>query len=58
MTDDSLNAHEIEEFCGYLRNCSDRQVQGVYDKEKAAFRQAYAQLAILEAQRRGLELQR
>ena len=52
-TDTTLSADDAEDFSGYLRNCSDQQVQGVYDKEKSAGREAYAQLAVVEAQRRG-----
>lgn len=42
------------EFKEYLRNCSDRQVYGVLEKEKAAGRQDYAELAQDELERRGL----
>jgi len=53
---DSLSASDIRDFSGYLRNCTDRQVQGVYDKEKNAGRDGYAELAINEAARRGINL--
>lgn len=43
------------EFQGYLRNCTDNQVWGVYEKEAKAGRRAYAQLAQAEAVRRGFE---
>jgi hypothetical protein len=46
------------EFRGFLRNATDRQVQGIYDKEKGAGRDEYAELAIAEAERRGIELAR
>jgi hypothetical protein len=36
---------EKSEFRGYLRNCTNNQVQGVYDKEKAG-RLVYARLAV------------
>lgn len=44
-------------FGGYLRQCTDAQVQGVYEKEKRAGREDYAMLAELEAVRRGIELE-
>ena len=56
MTDDSLTAQDIREFRGYLRTCTDAQVQGVYDKEANAGRLAYAELAIAEAEKRGWEI--
>lgn len=40
------------EFVAYLKGCTDRQVQGVYDKETAANRRDYAQLAKNEMQNR------
>jgi hypothetical protein len=49
-----ISANDIREFCGYLRNCTDAQVRGVYDKEKKAGREEYVALAELEAVRRGL----
>lgn len=39
---------DIAEFKGYLRNCTDLQVQGVINKETKAKRRAYAQLALDE----------
>ena len=53
-----MNKQEREEFKGYLNNCTDRQVQGVYDKEKAAGRQEEMELAEAEAERRGISLER
>lgn len=50
------SAKDIREFRGFLRNASDRQVQGIYDKEKSAGRDEYAELAVEEAERRGIEL--
>ena len=44
------------EFQLYLNNCTDAQVGGVYEKEMAAGRVDYAQLAKEEAQQRGIEL--
>lgn len=47
---------ERKNFEAYLRACTDRQVQGVYDKERAAGRRPEIALARLEAARRGIEL--
>lgn len=57
MSDDKLTGREIEEFAAYLQHCSNAQVQGVYDKEKAAGREGYAALAVLEARVRGIDLE-
>lgn len=43
-----------EEFNQYLANCTDNQVFGVYQKEKGAGREDYAELAYLELIKRGL----
>lgn len=43
-----------DEFRAYLHACTDSQVLGVWDKEKAAGRRMYAGLAEAEARRRGL----
>ncbi len=51
-----MTTQDKREFQQYLRQCTDRQVQGVYDKEKEAGRMDYAELACDEAYRRGLEL--
>jgi hypothetical protein len=48
---------EREEFRQYLRGCTDRQVQGVYDKEKSAGRVTETELAQAEAVRRGITLE-
>lgn len=50
----TITADDIREFCGYLRGCTDAQVRGVYEKEKAAGRDEYVALAEMEAERRGL----
>ena len=50
------SAKDLREFRGFLRNATDRQVQGIYDKEKRARRDDYADLAVEEAERRGIEL--
>jgi hypothetical protein len=52
-----MTAQDMREFRGYLKNCTDNQVQGVYDKEKAAGRDDYAELAKAEAERRGIYLE-
>lgn len=36
----TISAQDIREFSGYLRQCTDAQVRGVYQKEKAAGRDA------------------
>jgi hypothetical protein len=51
-----VTERDKSEFRAYLRACTDRQVHGVYDKEKAAHRRAYTQLAVEEAARRGISL--
>jgi hypothetical protein len=53
-----VNTKDRQEFVVYLRNCTNRQIQGVYDKEKSAGRKDYAKLALQEAKRRGIELER
>ena len=52
-----LSAQDIGEFNSYLRQCTDTQVEGVFQKENAAGREAYAELARLEARRRGISLE-
>jgi len=49
-----ITADDIREFSSYLRQCTDAQVRGVYDKEKKAGRDEYVALAEVEAERRGL----
>lgn len=53
----AMSNKDKSEFIAYLRACTDRQVQGVYDKERAAGRKAYAQLAADEATRRGIKIE-
>lgn len=53
-----MTAQDMREFRDYLKQCSDAQVQGVYNKEAIAGRDDYAELAVAEAERRGLELDR
>jgi hypothetical protein len=50
----AITAADIREFAAYLRNCTDAQVRGVYEKEKAAGRDEYVALAEIEGERRGL----
>lgn len=45
---------DSDEFAGYLMQCTDAQVLGVLEKERAAGRRACIRLAELEAARRGL----
>lgn len=49
---DTITAKDVSEFTAYLRQCTDRQVLGVLDKERAAGREVYIELATQEAQRR------
>lgn len=49
-----MTTKDRKEFKEYLRNCTDRQVYGVLEKEKSAGRQDYAELAEAELERRGL----
>ncbi len=53
-----MTTQDMKEFRDYLKGCTDRQVQGVYDKEYCAERLDYAELAVAEAERRGIELER
>lgn len=49
-----MTAKDRREFKEYLRNCTDNQVYGVLEKERAAGRHEYAELAQDELERRGL----
>lgn len=53
-----ISKEDREDFAAYLRNSTNGQLQGVYDKEKAANRHVYANLAVAEAQRRNITLNR
>jgi hypothetical protein len=53
----AVTAKDLREFRGFLRNATNRQVQGIYDKETRAGRDEYAELAVAEAARRGIELE-
>jgi hypothetical protein len=54
----AIPASDIREFRGFLGNASDRQVEGIYEKERRAGRDEYAELAAAEAERRGIVLDR
>lgn len=47
-----LTKREREEFQLYLENCTDAQVHGVIEKERAASRPEYVKLAKRELERR------
>ncbi|WP_186214567.1 hypothetical protein [Burkholderia gladioli] len=49
-----MTSKDRQEFIQYLRNCTDNQVHGVLEKENAAGREDYAELAQAELERRGL----
>lgn len=51
-----LNKRDRKEFSQYLAQCTDDQVRGVYEKEKAAQRRAYSSLAKDEAAKRGISI--
>jgi hypothetical protein len=55
-TSSGVSAQDLREFRGFLGNASDAQVQGIYEKEKRAGRDVYAELAVAEAADRGLSL--
>jgi hypothetical protein len=52
----SMDAYDMRDFVGYLSQCTNSQVQGVYDKESSSGRVDYAFLALQEAAKRGLAL--
>lgn len=53
----NISAQDIQEFRGYLKNCTNNQVQGCYDREKHAGRGAFVELCKAEAENRGIELE-
>lgn len=53
-----ITAEDIRDFRGFLHNATDSQVQGIYEKERQAGRDEYAELAVAEAERRGISLGR
>jgi hypothetical protein len=56
MTMELFTADDVRDFQAYLEGCTDAQVRGVYEKESEARREVYAELARIEAGRRGLTL--
>jgi hypothetical protein len=55
-TSGGISARDIWEFCGFLRKATDRQLQGIYEKEKRAGRDEYVEATRDEAGRRSVEL--
>jgi hypothetical protein len=51
-----MTKRDEAEFRQYLRQCTNAQVRGVYEKERNAGRADYAWLAQQEAAQRGIEL--
>lgn len=49
-----MTAQDMREFNEYLRQCSDAQVEGAWEKETEADREDYAELAWQELIRRDL----
>lgn len=49
-----MTAEEQRQFEMYLQNCSDAQLQGVFEKERAAGRQEEVKLVRQEARARGI----
>jgi hypothetical protein len=52
-----MTREDREEFRLYCWNCTDRQVRGVYEKERDAGRDDYAEIARAEAERRNIALE-
>ncbi len=51
-----MTAKDRREFVQFLKQCTPQQVQGVYNKETKAGRKDYANLAVIEANRRNIYL--
>jgi len=51
-----MTQKDKDEFRAYLRRCTDKQVQGVYERESAAGRRDYAELAKDEGYRRNIHI--
>lgn len=51
-----MKTRDRDQFVSYLQACTDSQVRGVYEKEKAAGRRGYMDLAKDEAMRRKIDL--
>lgn len=56
MSEQVLTAQNIRSFSAFLDNASDKQLQGIYDRERAAGRAAYVELVKNEARSRGVDL--
>lgn len=52
----TISGRDIREFRGFLRDATDRQIQGIYEKEKRAGRDEYVELTVAEAESRGIDL--
>jgi hypothetical protein len=50
-----MTANDTQEFNSYLANCTNQQVEGVYQKEKSAGRRDYAELAAKEGRKRNMD---
>jgi hypothetical protein len=53
-----ISAKDRREFAAFCAAATDAQLQGIYDKESAARRPLYAEIAQSEARGRGFELER
>ena len=51
-----MTERDKTEFKAYLRQCTDKQVQGVWTKERRAGRLEYAELAKDEGYRRNIHI--
>lgn len=51
-----MDADDMRDFRQYLKQCTAGQVQGVYERETDSGRADYAELAIAEAEARGIEI--
>lgn len=53
-----MTRKERSDFLSYLHNCTDAQVQGVWEKEHRGGRRTEQRLAEAEAKRRGFSIER
>lgn len=51
-----ISKEDRKDFARFLRDSTNSQLQGVYEKERTANRDEYADLAVAEAERRGITL--
>lgn len=58
MTRATPTQGERADFKAFCRNASDQQLRAIYDKETAAGRIIYADIAQAEAARRGVDIRR